>query len=196
MKNQSVTSVIRGASRDALRRAFSSAAPDQIYDLEIRSHVRGPRIGTVDRARGEAFHEALSQGFSGQWVAPQYFPFVRVIKDWLDDEGVTRSLSEWEFRGSKAVRGRCDLLVKGGPNQRGVIETKLKGPKRLPQAVLVDDLLELSLYTATAAERFHDYDRFWGALVYVHPASHLIRVFEWRTMGCCCEAANQILKVA
>jgi hypothetical protein len=191
MRNHTVTSIVRNASEKALIRAFTTNTPDEIYDLDLSPHLRSSSVGRIDCAAGERFHGDLASSLSGKWIDRQYWSYTRVLRDWLKDIGVTKIWSEWEFRGHRRVVGCCDLLVKGGPNARGVVEVKLVN--RLPEEPPSDDQFQLGLYTHNAAARFHDYDSYWGALAYVHPRSGSIRVFEWRTMNRCCHAARRIL---
>jgi hypothetical protein len=195
MKYKTVTSVVRSTPPTILDRARAQTSPDSIYDLELSPHLREHKIGHIDCDQGERFHQALSKGVSGQWVNAKYYPFVQVIIDWLRDEGVTKVLSEWEFRESKRLRGCCDLMVTGGPNRRGIVEIKLVNslPEWRPPG---DDQLQLGLYASMAALRFGDYHSYWGALAYVAPSNRTIRIFQFSNMEPCCCAANRVLEAA
>lgn len=194
MKSHSVTSIIRNASEKVLNRAFTANTPDDIYDLVLSPHLHCPRVGRIDCAAGERFHRDLAASVNGQWIDRQYWPYTRVLRDWLKDNGVTRVWSEWEFREGYRVVGCCDLLVKGGANARGVVEVKLIN--NLPEMPPGDNQCQLGLYARKAAAKFQDFDSYWGALAYVHPLSRSIRVFEWTKMGRCCHAAHRILRAA
>jgi hypothetical protein len=193
MPNPTVTSVVRCTSLRTLERFFASIEPDQIYDLELAPFLRSPAMGRPDADLGEAFHAALASGIRGQWVEHAFYPYVRVIRDWLTDDGVTRFYSEWEFRYAR-IPGKCDLLVTGGPNCRGVVEVKLVN--HLPETAPTDDACQLALYVRDAADRYHDYHRFWGAIAYVAPSERAVRVFQWESMEESCRAAAKILSAA
>jgi hypothetical protein len=189
-----VTSVVRSTPLQDLLQGFAKAFPDQVFDLQLSPMLRGPSMGLPDRKLGDAFHAALSRGIRGKWIDRQFWPFVHAIKEWLKYEGVSRTQTEWSFRGSKHLRACCDLLVKGGFNNRGILEVKLIGI--LPDELSKDDQFQLSLYTLAAAERFRDYSNFWGAVIYVCPEVRTIRVFQFTKMDTCCHAAKQILQAA
>jgi hypothetical protein len=194
MKKPTVTSVVRNAPSHALSQAFADIKSAESYDLELSRSLRAPAMGRPNCVLGENFHSALANALRGEWIDRRYWPYVRVLRDWLADEGVTRIYSEWEFRNSKQIRGCCDLLVAGGPNKRGVLEVKLVG--QLPEECPYDDQCQLGLYTRAAADRFHDYGSYWGALAYVCPQARVIRIFEWQSMNACCKAAGQVLAAA
>jgi len=137
MKSHTITSIVRNTSTRSLSRAFAGLDPDQIYDLELSPRLRCSTVGRIDCAAGQRFHSDLATSISGQWIDRQYWPYTRVLRDWLKDAGVTNIWSEWEFRSHRRVVGYCDLLVKGGPNARGVVEVKLVN--NLPEVPPSDD---------------------------------------------------------
>lgn len=189
-----VTAVVRGASQNVLGEAFRKSDPYKRFDLEIDLRSRNPVAINTGCTAGEEFHAELSSAIQGNWVSYKYWPYVQGIRDWLSREGVTWTLGEWEFRFAKAVRGKCDLLVKGGVNGRGVIEAKLV--KSLPEAPPCDDRCQLGLYVCAAADRHCDYHHYWGALAYVCPRRRTIRIYRWRSMKDNCHAARQVLRAA
>jgi len=186
----SVTSIVRNVRPRTLNKAFTGIDPNQSYDLELSNRLVAPSIGRSDCDLGERFHQALNRSIHGGWVERQFWPYARVLKDWLKDIGVSQIWSEWEFR-SAPVKGCADLLVAGGPNHRGVVEIKLVN--KIPEFPAQDDLAQLGMYVCLAAGRFGDYQRYWGGLAYVHPYSRTIRIFEFSSAAPLCQAANTLI---
>jgi hypothetical protein len=116
----------------------------------------------------------------------------------MDSEGVTKKRSEWEFRQSKQLKARCDVLTDGGLNKRGILEFKLTGKVPCPDALPEAHLAELSMYACADAETDESTANSgrWGAVIYVCPAERTLRVFQFTTMTNCCAAADTILKAA
>jgi hypothetical protein len=201
MSYRSVSHVAKNAPASLLRRILSSAEPDLSFDLELTPSNKGPFLGSPNRLLGERFHAAIAAGaHNSHWesVSPEFLPYSRVLRDWLTDEGVESVLSEWQFRRPGRLRGVCDLLVKGGPNARGVVELKLTDSLNGLEARThhLKNQAQVGMYGLLAAGRFHDYQNFWGALAYICPSAEIIRVYQWTSMDAACRAAKQILRVA
>ena len=196
MSRPTVTALVRDTPSHTLSAAFSRADPDQVYDLRMDPNLKTLAMRAPDRELGLEFHEALAAGIRGEWVERRFWPFVFVILTWLESEGVVAKRSEWEFRQSKQLTGRCDVITDGGFNKKGILEFKLTG--KIPDADSLSEahLAELSMYACAAAEEFEDYSNHWGAVVYVCPHARNLRVFQFTTMADCCAAANTILKAA
>jgi len=198
MNRPTVTKLVRKTSFATLRAAFSDVIPDQVFDLKLDPKLRSHELRAPDCELGEEFHEALALGIRGERVPTRFWPFVFVILAWMESEGVTKKRSEWEFRSSKSLKGRCDVLADGGFNKRGILEFKLTG--KVPDADALPDahLAELSMYACADAEtdEFTANSSRWGAVVYVCPSARSLRVFQFTTMNDCCAAAQTILKAA
>jgi hypothetical protein len=195
MHRPTVTNLVR---HTALRSTFSELKPDQVFDLKMDPKLRTSALRAPDRELGDEFHKALAGGFRGEWVPQRFWPFVYVILAWMESEGVTRTRSEWKFRKSKQLNGRCDALIEGGVNKKGILEFKLTG--NIPDADALPEahLAELSLYACAAVETdvSTNHSSQWGAVVYVCPSERTLRIFQFANMTACCEAANRVLKAA
>jgi hypothetical protein len=198
MYRPTVTKLVRKTPFTTLRAAFSEVIPDQVFDLNMDTNLKTRAMRAPDCGLGDEFHKALASGIRGEWVAPLFWPFVFVILAWMESEGVINKRSEWEFRQSKQLKARCDVLTKGGLNETGILEFKLTG--KIPDAEALPEahLAELSLYAYASAETDKAVDpcKRWGAVVYVCPSARSLRVFQFTTMTHCCAAAETILKAA
>jgi hypothetical protein len=191
----SVTSLVRNAPTWAINQAFADAHPDASYDLELSQHMRGPKIHFIGIDEGERAHAAISALIRGKWSERRFWPYARVLRDWLDDVGVKRIWTDWQLRETGKFVGACDILVSGGPRQSGVVEVKLVNT--LPEFHRRDHLLQLSLYARGLAENRGSFRGYWGALAYIAPAARTIRVFEWTDgLPHCCETAGKLLRAA
>jgi hypothetical protein len=193
-----VTDIVRQTCNTTLRSIFSEVKPDQVFDLKMDPKLRTSYMRAPDRELGNEFHKALARGVRGEWVPHRYWPFVYVILAWMESEGVTRTHSEWKFGRSKQLNGRCDAVIEGGVNKKGVLEYKLTG--KIPDADALPEahLAELSLYACAAVETdaSTNHSSQWGAVVYICPSERTLRIFQFTNMTACGEAANRVLKAA
>ena len=194
MSAKSITEIVRGSPIRLINHAFQCIKPDETCDLPVEPLKAKSTHHSLAYLHGAELHEAFDRGNRGLWVDPKYWPYVRTFKAWMSKIGVRTSYSEWEFRGARKYYGFCDLLAAGGPNHRGVVEFKLTWD--MPEVPENEDLYQLSLYSHSASERFCDRWNYWGALAYVHPDSHSMRLFLWRSMKAGCESANWLAREA
>lgn len=176
---KTVTEIVR--NKEALHLASDATIqPDRVHDIPI--HGSGP-VHLPPRRLGNLLHACLARSLEGGWVNRGCWPVCDALHQWLGEQGIDGILPELPLQNDK-MRGVCDLLTRGGPRERGLVEWKICNA--LPSAARPSAVLQLGLYACLAENS----ERIWGAIAYICIRQRKIRIFSWVCLGPCAAAAR------
>lgn len=170
--------------------------PDRVLDRPI--HNGGTRLAAWSTFRaGCVLHATLRRLGDARALSSHerlVWPYIAELRRALVSFGVhsiavEQSLDRW----AGLPGGTCDLLVKGGLAERGIIEVKVV--QRLPAAPRPQGLAQAGGYLRLAARR-ESFERWWGAVAYIAVRDRRLRLFAYEDTRRLILSATAALKAA
>jgi len=125
---------------------------------------------------GMDLHRSVTSAVRGREVSRDHASITERLLSWLWQTGVNEIRPEVNLD-HPDVRGNCDLLVRGGYNDTGIIE--IKACNEVPDYALSKHRMQLSLYLYAVATRNRGESGCWGAIAYCSLVTGHIRLFVW-----------------
>ena len=196
---KSITSLTRSLDRNSLAGAFTDLEPDRIQCHPVRWSKNQHLLATAPLNAGIEFHNALGLLFDFETKpTPKeraYLGWVSALRRAIVALGAEEITTNADLSLSgKSYHGTGDIVLRGGPAARGVLECKviLDGEQNEARA---KDAMQLAAYCQLLAGR-GSYDEVWGALAYVEIESRLVRLMVWDSARPLIECAAPLLRSA
>jgi len=174
-----ITTITRSLTPMQLSSAYSGLEADIVLDLPVRPNCY---VGLIDRDPLQAGIDfanlALRMGDNDPLSKKEkaYLPWLSVARRALDDMGV-RQMDIEATLGNKSdpLHGVCDLLMAGGPQRRGVGETKLIRYGQLGETLPGRALAQLGSYVSLA-DRRRGGATAWAVLVFAEIQNRMVKI--------------------
>lgn len=196
---KSITTITRSLDRSTLNGAFLNLKPDRILSIPVRWTKNQHLMSKAPLEAGIEFHNALALlcDFDAQPTPTEraYLGWVSALRRAivvLDAVEVTTNAAVADA--NKPYHGTSDIIVHGGPAERGVIEAKVILTGKQTE-VRAKDAVQLAAYCQLLAGR-GSYDDIWCSLSYVEIESRLVRMLVWDSARPLIESAAPLLRSA
>lgn len=177
--NMNITTITRSLTPMQLSSAYSGLEADIVLNLPVRPNRYAGLIDRDPLQAGIDFANlALRMGDNDPLSAKEkaYLPWLSVARRALDDMGVWQMDIEATL-GNKSgpLHGVCDMLMAGGPQKRGVGETKLIRYGQLGETLPGRALAQLGSYVSLADRRRGGASA-WAVLVFAEIQNRTVKI--------------------
>jgi hypothetical protein len=174
-----VSSITRTLNHNIANAAYKGVCPDIVRTCAVPPGPNSHLISRDPLTAGTELHALLGRIADNDPLSPKekaYLPFMATLRTMVRDVGAAHMDSETDLPAAGTIPGgACDLLVRGGPQRRGVVEVKvlMHGTQKAPRG---RDLAQVGAYARLIARR-GSFDHVWAAVAYVELETGLVRFY-------------------
>ena len=177
-----VSIITRSLDKQTANAAYLGVCPDIVRTCAVPPGQYRHLVSSDPLTAGNELHALLGRMNDHNALSPTekaYLPWIDAFRTAVRGLGVSKMDAEFALSSVGRVPGGvCDLLVRGGPQKRGVVEVKvlLHGTQEQPRG---RDLAQLGSYARLIAGG-GSFDHVWGAVAYIELDSHLVRIYGFK----------------
>ena len=195
---KNVTTLTRSVSRAAADSAFCSVEPDHFLTGYVEPPAGRSLISTDPLTAGTEYHQLLERMRDNGPLSERekaYYPWLRTMRQLLRRLGVRHMEAAKRLSAYRSTpRGECDLMVWGGPQNRGIVEVKVISRGHV-ETCRGRDLFQLATYARLAAKA-GSYDAIWAAVAYIELAANEVHLAAYKTSRALIETTRELLQAA
>lgn len=193
-----VTTLTRSISQAQSNAAFNTLKPDILRCQSVKVAGATHLISSDPLQAGNHFAALLKRMGDSDPLTPTekaYLPWMLVLRQMIWDLGAWEMEIESPLKACGGIpRGVCDLLVRGGPKKRGVIEVKVisRGEIHVPRG---RDLAQVGAYARLVAGH-GQFDHVFAGVAYIELESRKVRLYAVSGVNQLVQATVQLLRAA